>query len=676
MPIQAQSADGVIHEFPDDTADEVVDRAMADYAQQQQHGAALPRMFGTPEQQLAMESGFISGTFPIVGPMLRGGAERVAAGIRHLMSGEPYEEELKAVQQYARGAEKKYPGRELGGELVGGVTGGAVAGLSNAGRWVLGLTPESTIGKIGAGALSGSLLGAGDVAVRGEGSPLIGGVVGGAAGGLAPLLAPAARYAVGKAGNLVRGVADPALEAERQVATAVERGQAGPAASRLTPQEFQTAAAAGAPVMVMDVAGEPGRSLIRGAGVQSPEAQATFNQAVQERFQGQAERFGDWFRQSFHYPDVVAQREGIDELARQVNKPAYQRAYAAGDKAVWSDELQRLMDAPALQSAMGGAIAKWKNFAVRDGYGALNSAFEMDNAGNLLRRGTGFKAYPNIQLWDYTTRTLQDIAREAPQGSQTRMLYNDLARMTKTELDRIVPEFGEARSGAARFFAADNALEAGEAAVTSKMPNEELRRNLAKMKPQERQMFQDGFVSQYIDILHSTKDHRSVLDKIGASGKARERLNLVLGRDRANELEGMVRVEGIMDFARKAAQGGSNTVQKMFDALAIGGTWAYEGFSTDPQAIGKALLAGGLTHGGGFATRRINERLANKVAELLTSRNLQDIERGMKMVARNAALRGALRDVDTALWSVAGRAVGGAVYGGHVRDTGVAAASR
>ena len=36
MPIQAQSADGVTHEFPDETPDHVVDSVMKNYAQSQQ----------------------------------------------------------------------------------------------------------------------------------------------------------------------------------------------------------------------------------------------------------------------------------------------------------------------------------------------------------------------------------------------------------------------------------------------------------------------------------------------------------------------------------------------------------------------------------------------------------------------------------------------------------------
>ncbi len=35
MPVQAQSADGVMHEFPDGTAQEAIDRAMKGYAAQQ-----------------------------------------------------------------------------------------------------------------------------------------------------------------------------------------------------------------------------------------------------------------------------------------------------------------------------------------------------------------------------------------------------------------------------------------------------------------------------------------------------------------------------------------------------------------------------------------------------------------------------------------------------------------
>src|SRR6516162_4596473 len=212
MPIQAQSADGMIHEFPDDTASDVVDRAMADYARQQQPGLGqkiskavdylqswdpLTGFGKTPEQQVAFESGVISGSIPVVGPMIRGGAERIAAGLRSVTGGQSYEEELKAVQQYARRAEKENPLREMVGEVIGGVAGTALVGMSSAGRWALGMAPESTLGKVGAGALSGAVLGGADVAVRGEGDPLTGGAISGVAGAVAPAIAPAVRGLAG-----------------------------------------------------------------------------------------------------------------------------------------------------------------------------------------------------------------------------------------------------------------------------------------------------------------------------------------------------------------------------------------------------------------------------------------------------------------------------------------------
>jgi len=604
--------------------------------------------------QVAFESGVLGG-LPIIGPAVRGAGERLAAGLRSITpGGKSYGEELTAVQRYARGAEKENPLKETFGEVTGGVAGGTIA--SALAPSLMGLTQPTIPRAIAAQGLSGASIGALDALARGQ-DPTTSAVVGGVGGALAPALAPVVRKIAEPVARLVRGGIDPELEAQRRVAGVIQRdaGQTG-----LSEQEFNAAAQAGTPVGLIDVAGEPGRALARSVANVSPEARGTLNRFIDDRFAGQAQRFSDWFQQSFHYPNAVAEREGVDELARSANRPAYQRAYEAGDRQIWSPELERMTAAPAVQSALSRAISKWRNFQVRDGYGAANPPFRVERGGQIVRAGSGIPAYPNIQLWDYAARELQDISRAAAPGTQRRMLYNDLARGLKNELDRLVPQYGEARGGAARFFGARNALEAGEQAVTSRMNNEQLRANMAKLQPTERQLFQDGFVSKYVDVLRDVKDRRSVLDKIGATPKARERLYMVLGRDRANELEAKVRIESVMDMMRGAVQGNSTTTRQLVELGLIGGIGGAEYYYTgDPKAAMHSALLFGVKQAARGGAQKIDERVVKRVAELLTSNDRQAIDRGMKLVARKPALLNGLRRVDEVLGSVAARAVGG-----------------
>ena len=108
-----------------------------------------------------------------------------------------------------------------------------------------------------------------------------------------------------------------------------------------------------------------------------------------------------------------------------------------------------------------------------------------------------------------------------------------------------VPEYGNARAGAARFFGAEDALEAGQKAVMSKMNSRQIRAGLDKMAPVEKKLFQDGFVDQYVKVVRESGDRRNILNSIASSPAARERIMMALGPQRAKELESFLHVEGM-----------------------------------------------------------------------------------------------------------------------------------
>jgi hypothetical protein len=119
------------------------------------------------------------------------------------------------------------------------------------------------------------------------------------------------------------------------------------------------------------------------------------------------------------------------------------------------------------------------------------------------------RVFPNLQLWDYVARHLQDEARAAPIGSDRAGLLNDFARRIKNSLDAEVPEYKEAREGASRFFGAENALEAGQKFLTSDLNQAKL--GYQKFSPAEKSLFAEGFTSSLVDRIQKIADNRLYL---------------------------------------------------------------------------------------------------------------------------------------------------------------------
>lgn len=606
-----------------------------------------------PSLKESFQGGALRGV-PIVGPILEGTAERIGAGIGSLVKGTKYSEELKAVQDRAEKEQTENPLAETAGEIIGGVGSLGALGGTTVGARLLGMTGKTLPELMARGAASGTVLNAADSEVRGE-NPITGGAVGGVVGGLAPVAGRIVNAATKPVQNVIRGIVNPGEEAERRVATALDRdiktGSGG-----LTPTDFVAAKKSGQPVNLMDVGGETTRSLARSAANTSPEGREVLNRSINDRFEGQSDRLSDWLRTNFHYPDAVAQQEALESASRTANRGAYAKAYQEGSKGLWSPELERLAGSDAVAAAMKAAAKNAKDEAIVSGHGAMNPniTFTPDGRIQFTKGPKGVPTYPDLQFWDLTRRELSDAAVRAGPGTAEARRYTAFAKALNSELDTLVPSYGIARAGAASFFGAQDALEAGQKAVTSKMTNSQIRTGLAKMSATEKQLFQDGFVDRYIQTMREMPDRRSVLNTIGQSPAARERLALALGPQKAKSLEAMLRIEGIMDLARPAVQGNSTTARQLVELGLAGGSDLYQG-GGKPTADPQALLNAALVYGAARGHRVIDERVAQMVARLLASSDLNQLNRGMRLLASNQNLLAAIRNADAGLAAVAAR---------------------
>ena len=290
-----------------------------------------------------------------------------------------------------------------------------------------------------------------------------------------------------------------------------------------------------------------------------------------------------------------------------------------------------------------------------------------------FRPGQGIPVYPNLQLWDYASRILAGKASTAARAgnNQEAARFGGLSRLLKGELDNIVPEFGQARGTAAQFFGGENALDAGSKAVNYRGPIITLRQQLNGMKPAEREMFQEAYADTLASRVEATADRTDLTNKLFSSPQERAKIDAIFGDQGTRAFEAFLRRENIFDSARKAVSGNSTTARQLIElglshgakALGTGAAGSLiGGFFNGPQGMleGFGLGAAGkigmplARAAGERAVGVIDKNVARHVAELLTSSDPAQLQKGLRMVASNQKIANGLRAIEQRLATVAG----------------------
>ena len=227
-----------------------------------------------------------------------------------------------------------------------------------------------------------------------------------------------------------------------------------------------------------------------------------------------------------------------------------------------------------------------------------------------------------------------------------------------------MPQFQQARKGAAGFFGAEDAIEAGRKAVTSTKQTGEIGRAVMAMSPAEKDAFSVGFSSEIIDAINASKDRVNVINSIFGSESARQRILIALGPQRARELEAYVKMEQVLDLLRNATQGNSTTAKQLIQAGLMGG-----------GAGGLGLLASGgdLTTGFSAASiavlgrrglqmmgKTVDDQVMKRVAEILASPDPAQLQRAIQNASLSKQHMEAIDAVMRALSATAKGAVVGA----------------
>jgi hypothetical protein len=488
------------------------------------------------------------------------------------------------------------PGRAIGSRIAGGALQGAIAGgVSGAGE------AETPAEMIPAG-------------VRGG---VLGGVTGGVVG---PVASTLTKYLPG-----------PRTTAE-QIFDALRRRGVGPGPKQLRAGE------APAGVLPIDIAGAPGREIAKWAANVSPEAAETLTTALTERTAGQAERLRDFITTRFGAGDNDLNRLAIRAQQKEESTPAYTQAMWLGNNLPALPMFDALKRAPAVQAAMRGAAESLQNRLIAQG-GASR-----------------YETHPNsLAFWDQVKRGLDSRIGVAARSGD-RELVGELAPLKQKlveALDTMVPAYRNARATWMAFQGADNAIEAGEKFVNSKMTSAEAARALQAMSPEQQEAWGGAARNAFLAKMENVADTHNLWNRIAQSRPQAQKLGLVFGRDGMNELEAMKRAESVFHLAQTRVQGGSDTARNLITNLMIGGApGAYDIYQRGREALTDPTTAlTGLALGAARAGKRayIDPRVANHLAGMLVSGDPQMLQRAATIAARNPTVMDVLRRVNEGL---------------------------
>lgn len=576
---------------------------------------------------------------PVVGAA-RMGYEALAGGNE---ATDRYTQAAEADRAQNALAEKQRPYSYTGGQIAGAVAMPAGA-AANAPTLPLRIARGAGVGAVAGGAAG---VGEGETLPERVAGGLKGAAIGAGLGGAAPV-AVAGVEGIGRGiGALTRPVTNNiagAVNAEKQAAkTTVD--YIGRGTPELNNAEFAAAKAAGQPVANVDRGGEPARALARWAANVSPEARDTIQKFADARFEGQTGRVVEFLRNITGVKtDSAMMRDALQGLARIENRGAYNKAYnAPGAMGMWDEGFEQIAQAPVVQNAIRAASITGANRGTIEGFQRIRSPFTIDKAtGQLTLRvdEQGNRILPNLQFWDHVKRNLDKI--DTPEA---RTLNGAL----KQHLDNLVPEYKQARAGAASFFGSEDAIEAGAKFVSQNIDMREAARVLAKMSPVERDMFKIGFANKLMGDMGNVRDRINIMNQINQTPNAKEKLRMVLGDSGYRQFDALMSVEQSMDKLR-GALGNSTTARQLIEYGLAGSVGGIGLTNLDPMTMGIA---------GAIAGRRyVDQRVAREVARMLTSSDPDVLAKGIRAVAGSQNLMRAFRDFDARLANVGGQNAG------------------
>ncbi|MCJ2068485.1 hypothetical protein MKK75_06635 [Methylobacterium sp. J-030] len=461
----------------------------------------MGRFASAPEAAYAAASGALDGV-PVVGPVLTGVSNRIAAGIRSLGSGDPYTTELQRIEDYDASARAAHPVATTAGEVAGAIGGTAPALM--AAPALFGAGSATLPVRAGLSMATGGAIGAADTAARGGDAKQIehGAELGLGLGFAAPALGAVAGKVAGVVANraassgegrvLNRALAADGFTPDTAQARLTELGDAGMLADLGPNLQRQAGALAAVP-------GE-GQQIVRGA--------------VADRAEGAATRAGEAADRALGQPvDAMSTMDRLIAERRAAAEPMYLDAYTR--PMPQNGRVDAALNTPAGQAA-------WQKAETL----AANEGIPLD------------PTKPTVRGLDLTKRALDDMASSAQRGGNANeaRVIGGVRNLLVSGVDAVVPEYAQARQAFASHSALQDAFEAGQSLFERGTTPGQIAQTLKGMTQGERDLMQEGARSALADIMGTARNDADAAQRLLSQGYNRAKLGQVIGKDQAEAL--------------------------------------------------------------------------------------------------------------------------------------------
>lgn len=510
----------------------------------------------TGTEAAAVGRGLINGV-PIAGPALLSGTNKVAAFLRSISFGIPYDQALKEVEGFSERTAKDSPFATGAGEFFGGAIG--TAPLVMAAPAAFGAGAGGLAVRAGASGLTSAALGGADAAVRSDGDADAvrrGALVGGAFGLGGPVAGAAVGKGVRTAAELFgpRAVKVPGAGNATASRLAEDlRNSGGPDALRTRLQEL------GPEAMLLDASPSlEGRA--QGLAIR-PETRETITAPITQRAAGANARLGaDVDAQLGRPMDPAAFHAALDEAYDGAVPGLYRAAVGSGDAVDTSGVLATI--GRLSETEKGGAQQ-----ALRRAWNLLHTEGDVPDVGRALVPDRRAAALHNAK----EELDAQIASVRERQGSAARSELNALTtvrRALNDALEAQVPGYADANWTAQGFFRQREAFDRGQTLLNGgreAIRPAQLADETSAMTAEVAAAQRAGLRAE-VDRLTGTRlNDRAALKGalLGEGDYNRARLNTVFGEGPTAGLAAAVEREAAFDAANQRIVGGSQSAQRL-----------------------------------------------------------------------------------------------------------------
>jgi len=404
-------------------------------------------------------------------------------------------------------------------------------------------------------------------------------------------------------------------------------------------KQIQEAAASGAKINLLDMAGPETKALISQYAGKSPRAQqilgnigAKLAERTQNAVDSVSGKISGVFGRRLDAPLLEATEKSIGQKARNI---VYDLAYSDPDaKDIFSTGIQELSRSDTMKKIMADVAKKATD---PDSKIIPPTAGKPAGASTILAPdGTPIKTPAqagtggNLVFWDQVKQDLDDAIeaadRSGARGEMRRLV--GLKNRLVTELDNAVPAYGRARDLASETFGAASAPKAGYNFVRniSVWDNAKVADALKKYTPESRKLFQEGAAASVQDMIE-TKGVAHVAKMMNLP-MHQQRMRLALGDNLFDTINGRVQAENLLAKTQglQAMASGSTELPSV-----IGGTVGATGaaainlletgamFQPDIKTVIGMMTGAAVGKGAQIAFSAREQALANKLLTLASS---------------------------------------------------------